>query len=524
MNSLHRTLSLLTLAAFSQTGFSQCNDTPGQQLTVGASCSPVAFNSITNINYWDDSWYYGVCGEDDWDDAWMWFDATSTMTTITYTPTLGDPILTLFQGPCTPGDISIACKDDFGNLGAETVTIATVPGARYRVRIQRYNSNANMTGNICVFNAAISGGGGATSASDCPIAANVCTNLSFQIDPNGSGTVYEMPEPGTFSNPFNANPGGSGHMGCLQSGEFNSTWMVVNVATAGNLQFTFGGGGAQAGYFDWIMYPYSGPNTCISVMNNALAPVRCNWNSNSSGGTGLASPVPAGGNAGNFEPPLAVTAGQRFLICFSNYSNLATTVPLDFMTGPGNAGVSCTPLGFSMQGLSVDCLEGVRKLAWSAPNGTNPEKFEIQKSRNNVDWELAGTVYNGVSGEDGIAYTFIDETDPDMLTYYRVKQYSGDGETTYSTIISADCDSDRDLFRVYPNPTNGLMSLEYKSSADTELNFYDVCGKAVYTQPLERTMKSKTVQVQATEVPAGMYLYKLLVDGEVKTGTVIIQK
>lgn len=503
-------------SVYSQT--SNCDDTGGGQLAVGSSCTPVTFNSTNNTDYWDDSWFWGACGEDDLDDAWMWFDATSTSTTVTYTPSSGDPILTIFQGACSPFMSSnIACSDNIG-LTAETLTFATVPGTRYRIRIQNYASNANMNGTVCAFSA----GGGTTTASDCSAAVNVCTNLSFSIDPNGFGTINEIPASGSFGNP-NINPA-SANFGCLQVGEYNSTWMVVNIATSGNLEFVFGGLGAQAGYYDWIMYPYSGAATCAAIQANTLAPVRCNWNWVNFGGTGVSDVVPAGGDPGNYEPPLAVTAGQRYIICFSNYSNALTTVPLQFLTDPGDALVSCTPLGFSMEGLSVECLEDHRVIEWSSPVQNSEALFIVESSRNGVDWETVGSTYNGEIVDNRIQFSVVDPTNPDVLEYYRVKQVLNSGEMLLSSTISADCDFMQDLFSVYPNPSNGLMNLQYKSASDAVLQFHDVFGKLVYQQALESSLKMKTVQITAEQVPAGAYSYRIVMENEVKSGTIVIVK
>lgn len=508
-------LCIIMQPLYSQT--SNCDDTPAGELTVGTGCTPVTFNSTNNTDYWDDAWWYGMCNEDDYDDAWMWFDATSTSTTVTYTPSSGDPILTIFQGACSPTSSSnIACSDNIG-LTAETLTFATVPGTRYHIRIQNYNTNNSMNGTVCAYSA----GGGSTTASDCSVATNICTNLSFQIDPNGFGTINEIPASGSLGNP-STNPASS-NSGCLLVGEYNSTWMIINISVSGNLEFVFGGLGAQTGYYDWIMYPYSGAASCTGIASNTLAPVRCNWNAVDYGGTGISDAVPAGGDAGNFEPPLAVTAGQRYIICFSNYSNSVTTVPLEFLTDAGNAGVSCTPLGFTMDGLSVECFSDFRKISWSSPVGNNVTRFVVEKSRDNIVWEEVETVYNGSdNGEGKLNYEVIDPSNPNTLEYYRVKQYLNDGMFLPSAVISADCDDERDLYRIYPNPNNGLMNLEYESASDATLEFYDIYGKKVFSEILERSVKAKTVQITAVDVPAGIYTYRITMESTIKTGSVII--
>jgi gliding motility-associated-like protein len=207
-------------------------------------------------------------------------------------------------------------------------------------------------------------------ASDCSGAVNICTNSSFQVDPSGSGSVTEFTS-GSTSNP-STNPG-STNSGCLLSGELNSTWMVVNIASTGTLEFSFGADGGT-GCLDWIMWPYNGSTTCNAIINNTQAPIRCNWNGMCESFTGMATPLPAGGDPTNFEPELNVTCGQRFLICLSNYSSQSTSIPLNFF---GTATISCTtftPITVNSAticpgGSAVLTANGGNTYTWS-PGGT----------------------------------------------------------------------------------------------------------------------------------------------------------
>lgn len=125
-----------------------CDSNAGGQLTVNSTCTFQTWDSNNNTDYWNSA---TGCNAGDFDDAWGWFDATSTSTTITYSPDTEDAVLTLFQGACSATMTSVACADVFGAGGDETITFATTIGQRYRVRIQRYNSDGNMTGDICVY-------------------------------------------------------------------------------------------------------------------------------------------------------------------------------------------------------------------------------------------------------------------------------------------------------------------------------------------------------------------------------------
>ncbi|NMH24584.1 IPT/TIG domain-containing protein, partial [Flavobacterium solisilvae] len=141
---------IFSFLGFSNIAFSQltngCGDGAAGQIIVGTNCNFVNFNSNGNTDYWDGA---SGCNAGDYDDAWGWFDAISTTTTISYY-SANDAIIHLFTGSCSTTMTALACADDFGNGGTETITYATTPGVRYRIRVQRYNSDNDMNGTICV--------------------------------------------------------------------------------------------------------------------------------------------------------------------------------------------------------------------------------------------------------------------------------------------------------------------------------------------------------------------------------------
>lgn len=177
-------ITLILIFLFSISAFSQrnnCDNNAGGQLTVSNSCNFQTWDSNNNSDYWDAAGANGNCNEADFDDAWGWFDATSTSTTIAYQPDSRDAILSLFEGGCNPNGTAVACSDTSGNGGIEVIVYPTTIGTRYRVRIQRYNHNGNMTGDICVYN----------SYNPCTSITNIVncgTNVTSTFN-SGFGTV-----------------------------------------------------------------------------------------------------------------------------------------------------------------------------------------------------------------------------------------------------------------------------------------------------------------------------------------------
>ncbi|MFT4678163.1 MAG: hypothetical protein ACI9HG_000265 [Flavobacteriales bacterium] len=302
------------------------------------------------------------------------------------------------------------------------------------------------------------------TASDCHDAIDVCTDIDFYVDPNGYGSIYEVPLPGGVSNPSYDgitafNPWGTNNFGCLLSQELNSTWMTVNIAIGGWLEFVFGGLGTQAGYYDWAMWAFD-ENTCGNIIGDLQAPVRCNWNGSPIGGTGLAGTLPAGGDATNFEPPLWVAAGDIFLICFSNYSSVSSNVPLEFS---GTAEVSCEPIMLPVDLVDLtgeSSREGVM-VQWKTLSEQDNALFILERSINTEQWNEIAMVQGAGDSFELQNYKFLDRMALPGVNYYRLRQIDFDGNSRFSDGISVDHNPELD-FLISPNPVAAHQQVNIK--------------------------------------------------------------
>jgi hypothetical protein len=196
-------------------------------------------------------------------------------------------------------------------------------GATYYISVDGYY-NATGTFSIVAFD----GNNVIPTTQDCSGAVSVCSTVITQ--PNsffGCGNINDIPSSGSFGNP-STNPA-STNSGCMFSNELNTVWYNITISTNGNLAWTLTK--PTSGYYDWNLYPLT-TNSCTDIANNLVAPIRCNWNCTSTGATGMETNanIPVGSSACNFEPVLAVTAGQTYSLCLSNYSGGNTGYTLDF--------------------------------------------------------------------------------------------------------------------------------------------------------------------------------------------------
>lgn len=348
--------------------------------------------------------------------------------------------------------------------------------------------------------------GGPVTASDCDDAIPVCTNLAFQIDPSGYGLINELCT-GCISNP-STNPNGV-NSGCLLSGELNSTWFTVNVAQGGTLEFSFGNN-TGGNCYDWIMWDYNGLATCTQIINNTLPPVSCNWNFPCSSFTGMGSPPPAGGAAGNFQPTMNVSTGDQFLICFSNYSSALTSVPLNFF---GTADISCTLLPTDDIDFSATAQNGYNSISWTTQAEVNCSHFIIEKSSDGENFAYLTEVPGSGTDFNANSYQTVDLFPNEENTYYRLIQINTAGEQTgsSSTVVSYLLENKTEIIGVYPNPSKDVVYFQVSSPAAGmfEFEIADLQGKKVRSVSLNSIKGTNVISVPVDQLANGTYLCRV---------------
>lgn len=351
--------------------------------------------------------------------------------------------------------------------------------------------------------------GGPTTAGDCYVAANVCSNASFAIDPNGYGTIDEICLAGSCAanpsiNPASTNPG------CLLSEELNSTWMVVNVLTGGSLTFSIGT--PSSGTFnclDWSMWAYS-PTTCSNIINGTQAPIRCNYNGACEQYTGLASTLPAGATSmTNWEPPVTASSYTQYLICLSNYSSATTSVPLSF---GGTAVVSCTPLGPNTLSLQAETATNGVALQWKAPYEITTTKYVIEKSKDGVGFDFLAEIPAQQHGTEAVQYAHLDETPSLGYNYYRIASISAENVKTYSSMEAVFFDGSAvEPLTCQPNPANGQTDLRYFAAQNGThtVRLVDLSGNVLYHTSLDMKAGLNSHALDLRSCSKGIYFVQV---------------
>jgi hypothetical protein len=125
-------------------------------------------------------------------------------------------------------------------------------------------------------------------------------------------------------------------------------------------------------------------------------------------------------------------------------------------------------------------------LDWQTASELNNEKFEIEESRDGIEFYKIGEIKGSESTLVWKEYTYKVEGPQAGINYYRLKQIDFDEEFEYSKIVSVSLERDvQQVEYFYPNPSkSGVFNLNYtsKGAGNINITIFDFRGKLIFSQ------------------------------------------
>jgi len=99
-------------------------------------------------------------------------------------------------------------------------------------------------------------------------------------------------------------------------------------------------------------------------------------------------------------------------------------------------------------------------LEWTTSSEANNDGFEIQHSRDAVDWEKVDFVEGQGDSFTASFYDYIHDQPLRGINYYRLKQIDFDGKINFTNTLSVMLEEDSRTANVYPNPVRNNLYVE----------------------------------------------------------------
>lgn len=164
--------------------------------------------------------------------------------------------------------------------------------------------------------------------------------------------------------------------------------------------------------------------------------------------------------------------------------------------------VSGFPLPLNWVAFTGKLVQGKVALQWKTANEVNTSHFDVERSKNGIDFTKIGQV--AAKGLANNSYAFDDVSPVKGLNYYRLKQWDKDGNSRYSIIVKVYVgeNANGDM-RLFPQPAVTNLNIEFTGTGkDVFLQVYDAAGRTIIN---ERRGNSSPIKLPVNKLVQGSY-------------------
>jgi hypothetical protein len=168
-------------------------------------------------------------------------------------------------------------------------------------------------------------------------------------------------------------------------------------------------------------------------------------------------------------------------------------------------------------------------LNWETATEINNQGFEIERRTETSEYRTVAFVEGYGTTTEPKSYIYTDVTADNGINYYRLKQVDYNGTYEYSPEIEVDVNGPLtfDLAQNYPNPFNPSTNIKYSvpESGNIRLSVFNIVGEevAVLVDGFSQAGFYE-VSFNASNLPSGVYLYKLQSENSVQTKKMMLLK
>ncbi len=238
------------------------------------------------------------------------------------------------------------------------------------------------------------------------------------------------------------------------------------------------------------------------------------WKSNGTlAGTSLVKDINP--NTGNSNPELILVSNGKIIFSATDGDN-------QFLTDLFVVDGIFTALPLQLLDFNALIYDKTVRLNWSTTSEINTKYFEIERSKNGIQFETIGSLNAAGNSSLKNDYRF---NDVDAFSagstklFYRLKVVDRDSKFSYSKVVVFNLDKDTKLLYAYPNPVIEQLSVTVNSAGRKQvmLQIADENGKLIYSKGLNDAQGSNKYNVNVSQFAKGIYYLTLVTDAGVQS-------
>lgn len=165
------------------------------------------------------------------------------------------------------------------------------------------------------------------------------------------------------------------------------------------------------------------------------------------------------------------------------------------------------------------------RINWSTANELNNNYFDIERSTDGSRFSSIGRVAAGNNPNQVQQYSFNDVRLPMGTFLYRIKQVDKDGKFSYSQNAQVTIDANGVSWIIIPNPASDETAVLFnKSLTGVQVTVTDANGRIVFSKAEKTVSAGATMRLPASTLAKGIYLVKVVSDGNTDVQKLLINR
>ncbi len=172
------------------------------------------------------------------------------------------------------------------------------------------------------------------------------------------------------------------------------------------------------------------------------------------------------------------------------------------------AGVFCsTIVPLDLLSFTAEAKKDFIQLDWTIAQSINTKHYILERSLDGIDFKHLATIALKEAGQQSYSYEDYDLRNDTY--YYRLKEVTLDESVDYSKIVSASYLLKDQSYKLYPNPSNGNVTLDIPSTIDDDINIHVYTKEGRLLKKFHFIRPNQKISLDLSDLSKGVYLLNI---------------
>jgi predicted peptidase len=176
------------------------------------------------------------------------------------------------------------------------------------------------------------------------------------------------------------------------------------------------------------------------------------------------------------------------------------------------------PLGVNLRYFKASDLAGSVQLNWATEREVGNDHFEIERSDDGTNFVSIGSIQGQQRSTALKEYSLTDERPVFGTVYYRIRQFSVDGKSSYLQTVTISGKSLPGGIHYFPNPVRGSFTIQVKEKQAglMKINLYSLDGRLIKQKQIIKKDEHISTAMDVTDVSRGVYMLEVVIDDKLR--------